>query len=187
MLTLAAHDHGLPPPSQLVLVAPGLTSTFDIVQAHEAGRKCAVLDASTLMILRRHWALGAVDPETLKSELQKPFSGATSNSPGSDALVHPYASPLYGEWSFLKDIPERSRTRIIIVTGTWDFSYATSALPFVKKLDDLGNVSVTLIRAPYAVHNYPLFVDLPMSGLFHGSQQGLDFLISAVLRNSIVS
>lgn len=184
-LTLAARDVGLPAPEQLVLVAPGLESVIPVEAAKEAEKQCAILTATGMVVSRRHWAIGPTDPEAMVHELAASTPRAF-NEAETQAALHPYASPLRGDWSWLTSVPAngRKKTKVTLVGGTWDLSYPLSVLPFQQKLISLGpQVESTVIVSPYSVHDYPIFIDTALP-IFVGAQQGLDLLVSSVLAYS---
>lgn len=185
-LTLAARDAGLPAPGQLVLVSPGLEGCVSVAAAVEAEKQCAVLTASGMVVSRRWWArVGAAgrDAEAFVHEMGARVPPAADDADAA-AAAHPYASPLRGDWGWLAEncAADARRTRVTLVSGAWDLSYSMSVLPFVRTLQALGPaIDATVIIAPYAVHDYPLFVDTPLPGLFVGAQQGFNLLVDSIL------
>lgn len=168
-LLLALKDRSLPLPDQTFLIAPALDLNGDSPEAREIQPLDAMIRIDDAINPFRAWATGPIDPEAI---LQSP---TPMTNELLEKLQHPYASPIFGDWSFLAEIV----MPITIVQGTHDV-----LLPQVEQfvaICERSGVELTYIRAGGAAHVYPLLWCVPMANLVApDSEVGLRLLVDSI-------
>ncbi|EPQ29026.1 uncharacterized protein PFL1_03316 [Pseudozyma flocculosa PF-1] len=177
-LTLALNDANLPVPDQLLLIAPVLDAELTRPATRALQHRDPWLKIDRLGHVGHFWSVGgSTERDVFLAVTAKKVGEPTKEQ--REAMRHPYASPILGDWSFYKG-------HITTICGTSDILLADS-LELAAKAEQQQPLDVTFIKAEGCIHVYPILFGLPLARLLsRDSERGFELMVQSVLRKSSV-